>query len=194
VALSYTTVRGVLSGAFPRKIVQGVLGAMAGQGMVKPGRSAVFSPDTAAVAMMASALHKETGAGAALSAALRSRDWRTTAPAPNRKMALGYQMSSFSDVRVIRILCAQIYLKQPTPWWISAVECIGGGLCFSRGDYDGRVPESIKRDWIAIPQWLINEFARHHGVATEQQRQMNALLLARVTKSLRPEQIEEAAE
>jgi hypothetical protein len=103
-------------------------------------------------------------------------------------------MLSLGDIKMLRVQCMQIYLGEPTAWSISEVECIGGGLCFSQGHYDGRVPERIKRSWVTVPEWVINEFGRCHGVATEDQREMNLLLLSRITRSLRPEQVSEAAE
>jgi hypothetical protein len=89
-ALTYTTVRTALSGAFTRKVVQDVLAAMIATGAVGRGAGAPFSPANAAVAMLGCALHAEkTGPGGALAMALRARDFRATAPAPGRKMAPG---------------------------------------------------------------------------------------------------------
>jgi hypothetical protein len=204
-SLSYTTARAALSGAFTRQVVNGVLGAMAATRMVGRGAGSPFSPANAAIAMVACALSTEkTAPGAALALALMARDWRATSPAPGHRWALGVGggrlgNGALRDIRLLRVLCAQIYLQQPTAWWISAVECIGGGLCFSRGDYDGRVPEGIKRTWVTVPAWVVKEFGRCHGIATEDQQKMNLLLLGRITKSLRAEppgagQIEEAAE
>jgi hypothetical protein len=54
--------------------------------------------------------------------------------------------------------------------------------------------ERRPRQWVQIPQHVMNELGRHYaGQGTEQARLQNAELLGRIAKVLRPV-VEEAAE
>jgi hypothetical protein len=200
VPLTYTTTREVLRSAFPSRVAREMLGVMIETGAITRTHGSPVSPANAVVAMLGCALYREeTGAGVALKAAMSCRDWKATAPAPGRRMALGYTVShSLGEIKALRVLCGQIYVDRPSAWSVSAIELIGGGLCFSAtnyGDHGGRTPDYIKRDPVTVPAWLIAELSRHYGHPTEAQRQQNEQLLSRINRFLRPEErIAEAAE
>jgi hypothetical protein len=169
--------------------------AMAAAGTIKRGSAVPFTPHCAAICMVACALPGDPAK--ALQAAMVMRDWRGTGPAPGRKLAAGMANSALHEIKLIRVLCAEVYAREASSWSISPVEALGHGVAFSKGDYDGRVPEAIvlrSGGWVQIPSWVLEQFGRDHGIAQADQRRVNELLLGRIARTLRPEARREAAE
>jgi hypothetical protein len=192
--LTAASVLSVLGTYFERAKVTGVLDQMARTGLVRPRRHEPFSPHNSLVCLIAAAL-PQPDAAKALAQAMVMRDWGCQCPSPGRVWNIGIENPSLKDVRLIRVLCSEIYCDHPTGWWVSPVEVTGHGLTFSRGDYDGLVPSFIEREYVSVPSWVIGQFAKHHGIVRENERAANAALLGRIQRALLPAKIEaEAAE
>jgi hypothetical protein len=190
--LTASTVLGTLSIVFPPAKVTGVLDQMAATGLVRPRAGELWTAHNAIVCLLASALPGEPAK--TLPAVMQARDWRAVAPAAGRRLQLGVESPSIRDIRAVQVLIAEVMGRAASGWLISPIELIGHGLVFNPGEYAGAAPEHIRREYVSVPPWVISEFARHHGVARESEAKANAMLLGRISRSLRPEPEQEAAE
>jgi hypothetical protein len=178
-ALTTQTVGGTLGAVFARKTVNGVLESMQSGGTIAWGPGAELTPHNAAVALLACALPEED-ASRALAAAMKMRDWMPTGAAPGRQLAAGMKIEGLSDVRLIRVMIAGIYCRQPSAWWIAPIEVVGHGLVFGPPD---EAPSRLERRWKVVTPSVLAELGRHgDGMASP----VNRLLLDRVGRSLRP--------
>jgi hypothetical protein len=181
--LSTTTVRNTLRTVFPTKVVNETLDAMRSMGMINGGVVAQMTPHGACVATIACSLY-EGNAPRALQRAMVVRDWRVQARLPGHRAA-PYPFFGLTDLRLVGTMIAPILAGEPGIWEISAIEAVGAGLIFNRGDYSGRVPDRIPREWQKIPPHVLTEFARHHE-PSENQRNWGRLTLDRIARTLRP--------
>jgi hypothetical protein len=183
-----------LTPLFLRERVASVLDSMAQTGVIRPLVNDPWSPHSAMVCLLASALPQPNGQKA-LPAAMIMRDFYAVSPAEGRRLELGIQPESIRDIRLIRVGCAQIYTNTPMAWWISPIEAVSNGLVFNSGQrVSGAAPPYIKREYVRIPAAVLGEFSRHYGPPRENERKANLALLGRIGRSLRPEQVQEAAE